>query len=145
MMSIDTKTTIHITSQHVLKNDNLHILENDFCTFIFPTYAHFVQNRRWFFFALFNLKVKNKNTCAGRERSIKTIFQRMVLFIHYSYLSKTFVGHWFFAIHSIQIVFSLIKADWLAFLLSKGRSNQASPHLVTSNEMGGWVLFLQLF
>lgn len=39
--------------------------------------------------------------------------------------------------------FSLIKADPLAFLLSKSRSNRACPG--TSNEIGGRVLFLQPF
>ena len=38
--------------------------------------------------------------------------------------------------------FSLIKADQLAFLLSKSRSNRAGPCLRTPNEIGGRVLFL---
>lgn len=41
--------------------------------------------------------------------------------------------------------FSLIKADQLAFLLSKSRSNRAGPRPVTSNEIGGRVPFLQPF
>jgi len=41
--------------------------------------------------------------------------------------------------------FSWIKADQLAFLLSKSRSNRAGPCPGTSNEIGGRVLFLQPF
>jgi hypothetical protein len=41
--------------------------------------------------------------------------------------------------------FSLSKADQLAFLLSKSRSNRAGPCPGTSNEIDGWVLFLRPF
>jgi len=41
--------------------------------------------------------------------------------------------------------FSLIKADQLAFLLSKSRSNRVGPCPGMSNEIGGWVLFLRPF